>query len=95
MVNLKNDPMIADEVSVAYDGPGYYSAVKTSRPLSDPITLIKVAEEYVDKDDVYQFCRQNGYMVKPYKINCCSDVPSNWEVIGCNEVPEYEEDNNY
>lgn len=95
MINLKNDPMIADEVSVAYDGPGYYSAYKTNRPLSDPITLIKVADEYSDKEDVYQFCKLNKYMIKPYLINCCSDVPEHWEIIGCNEIEEYLEDDNY
>lgn len=94
MINLKNDPLTGDEISLAYEGPGYYSA-KTSKPTSDGITMVKIAEEYMDKDDVYHFAKQNGYKIKPYKIGCCDEVPSHWEITGCSNIDELEYEDNY
>ena len=89
MLNLKEHHTIGDEISVNYTGPGFYSAM-SNRPLGDPLTLVKVAEEYMDKEEVYQFCKLNGYKIKPYRINCCSEIPEYWEInSGCLDESEY------
>lgn len=77
MINLKEHSTIADSVIINYQGPGFYSGI-ISKPLKDDIFLVKVAEEYMDKEDVYHFCKINNYKIKPYKINSCSDIPSHW-----------------
>lgn len=92
MLNLKIHSTIIDQVAVAYEGPGYYSG-KASKVLQDDILLIKVSEEYIDKEDVYQFCKINGYKVKPYKIDGMRDIPSNWEIV--NRVNELDIEDNY
>jgi len=88
MINLKLHTTIADQVTLMYEGPGFYSG-KTKQALSEPITLEKIAEEYMNKDDVYYFAKMEGYKVKPYKIGCCSEIPSNWEIIGNSEFDDY------
>ncbi len=92
MINLTEHTTIADQVSLIYEGPGFYSA-KTNRPISDGLTIRKVAEEYIDKRDVKHFCKMNGYKVVPYLINCCSEVPSHWEIVQPgNLFEDYEEE---
>jgi hypothetical protein len=83
MIDLNEHSTIADQVSVDYNGPGYYSC-RTNRPLHDPVTLVKVAEEFMEKSEVYQFCKMNGYKIKPYLITCCSAIPPYWDInTGC------------
>lgn len=79
MIDLLKHSTIADQVLVIYSGPGFYSG-KTNKPLSDQIILEKVAEEYIEEKEISVFCKLEGYKVKPYLINCCSEVPSHWEV---------------
>jgi hypothetical protein len=89
MINLKEHSTIADSIILVYEGPGYYSG-KSNKPLTEEIRLEKVAEEYMDKEDVYQFTKLNGYKVKPYKLSCCSEVPSHWEIVNPGELFEEE-----
>lgn len=79
MINLKTHTTIGDQVSLLYTGPGYYSG-EGNLNLGSGITLEKIAEEFMDKEDVYQFAKLNGYKVKPYLLNCCSEIPSHWEI---------------
>lgn len=94
MIDLKEDPLIGDDIQIAYDGPGYYSA-RVNKPTSDGITLVKICEEYIDFKDVKHFAKQNGYKIVPYKLDCCSEVPSHWEVTGCRDIDELEFEDNY
>ena len=89
MINLKEHTTIADQVTLIFEGPGYYSG-HTKRPLSDNLTLTKIAEEYIEENDVKQFCKLNGYKIYPYLVNCCSEVPSHWEIVNPGELFEEE-----
>lgn len=89
MIDLKKHTTIADHITLVFEGPGFYSG-KTNRPLSDTLTLRKVAEEYIDETDVKHFCKSEGYKIYPYKIECCDEVPSNWEIVNPGQI--FEED---
>lgn len=90
MLNLKVHSTISDLISISYQGPGYYSS-KTKKPLEHEIILEKISEEYMDKEDVYQFCKMEGYRIKPYKINSMDDIPSHWEIVQDTNELDYEE----
>lgn len=92
MLNLKVHSTIIDQIAIAYEGPGYYSG-KAGKILQDELFLEKVSEEYIDKEDVYNFCKLEGYKVKPYPIRSMSDIPSNWEIV--NRVNELDVEDNY
>jgi hypothetical protein len=71
MINLKQHTTIGDQIAIMYSGPGFYSAEKANLNLATGIALEKVAEEYMNEEDVYQFIKLNGYKVKPYLLNWC------------------------
>ena len=89
MIDLKKYITIADQVSLVYEGPGYYSG-KTNRPLSDSLVLAKVAEDYIDEEDIEYFCKTNGYKIVPYLINSPDEVPSSWEIVNPGKLFEDE-----
>lgn len=89
MLNLKEHSTIGDSVIINYQGPGFYSG-KGFNPLRDEVILVKVAEEYMDKEDVYQFCKQHQFKIKPYKINCLSCIPNHWCIDNTIEIEEEE-----
>ena len=89
MINLKKHSTIADNIILVYEGPGFYSGQLT-KPLMEEITLEKIAEEYMDGQDVYHFAKLNGYKVKPYKISSCNEIPSHWEIVNLGELFEEE-----
>jgi hypothetical protein len=87
MINLELHTTASDHIAVNYDGPGYYSS--KTKMIEEGVTLVKVCEEYVEKDEAYQFCKLNGYKIVPYLITCCSVIPDNWEInTGCFENEE-------
>jgi hypothetical protein len=89
LLNLNKHHTVGDEISVNYTGPGFYSAL-SNKPLGDPLILVKVGEEYMDEHEMYQFCKLNGYRIKPYLIGCCNDIPSYWDInTGCLDEDEY------
>lgn len=80
MLNLKEHSTVGDQIMINYVGPGYYSAV-TNKPLQDSLLLKKIAEEYIDIEDVEWFCKLNKYKIKPYLINDMTDIPLHWDVL--------------
>ena len=90
MLNLKVHSTISDLISISYEGPGFYSS-KCKKPLENEIILEKVSEEYMDKEDVYQFCKLEGYRIKPYLVKSMDDIPSHWEIVQYKDEIDYEE----
>lgn len=80
---------MADNITLMYDGPGYYSG-KVKGDLQDHIYLTKVSELTIEEKDVKYFCKSNGYKIYPYLVNCCSEVPSHWEIVNPGELFEEE-----
>lgn len=91
MLNLDIHSTISDNIVINYQGPGFYSG-RGFNQLCDEIILVKVAEEYMDKEDVYQFCKLHHYKIKPYKVNSSVSIPSHWCVDNTIEI-DIEEEN--
>lgn len=75
MINLEEHCTASDQILIDYTGPGYYS----SRKVDETIKLEKVAEKYIDEDDVYNFCKFNGYKVEPYLVEDYDSIPVDWD----------------
>lgn len=92
MINLIENSTVGDNVAVAYSGPGFYSG-RPKNALNSDIVLEKVSDEFYRKEDVYQFCKMNGYKVKPIRFKSCNDIPAHWEIFSdCNPISELYED---
>lgn len=80
MINLLQNSTVGDSIAVHYTGPGFYSG-KPSNALNSAIYLEKVADVIHDKEDIYWFCKMNGYKIKPIKFKEIKDIPEHWETL--------------